>query len=201
MNKIYTVIAVLAIAFAGTSFAATNIAEKVAPTYYPYYNMPEVLVFSGVAVDENNAVSTAVFIALDKQQIIDDVGSEYLLPYKTFYIIVDGKATQLKIKSMSIDKETQTIVAHLEGDKKDMTLIVKQHTTNYQNVVVASGTFDGYLLNMKLYNNENIYTIMPATETKATVSKGTSHSGGGGQNFGSPFDSTIEEAIAKIGKK
>ena len=98
------IVAVLAVAFAGTSFAATNIISERSVTY-PYYNMPEVLVFSGVAVDENNAVSTAVFIALDKQQIIDDIGSEYLLPYKTFYIIVDGKATQLEIKSLSVNKE------------------------------------------------------------------------------------------------
>lgn len=183
MKKIAGIIAIIAIAMIGTSFAITD--TKSMP--YPYYNMPDVLVFSGVAAKGDN-VGTAVFIALDKTQVYDDIGPEHLLPYKTFYIIVDGKASQLKLKGAFLDKETQTLVASFTGDN-EITLVIKQHTSNYQNVVVASGFMDGYLLNMKMYGNEYIYSIMPTTETKvAPVPTGRN------------TDAVVREAIAKIGK-
>ena len=189
------ILAVLAITLASTAFAA-NSAEKTAQAYYPYHNTPDVLVFSGVGV-KNDKVSTSVFIALDKAQVYDDTGGYNLLPYKSFYLIADGKATQLKLTNAMLDKETQTLVAHFEGDGKDTTLVIKIHTMNYQQVILVSGTFDGYLLNMKMYNNENTYAIMPTAET-TTVAKGTSQSGSGGQDF----DSTVvKEAIAKTGRK
>ncbi len=182
------IVAILAVAFAGTSFAVSD-QEKSVAYPYPYYNMPEVLVFSGVAALDDD-VSTAVFIALDKQQIIDNAGPEYLLPYKTYYMIVDGEATQFKIKDISLDKETQTLIAKFVSQDGHMTLVIKQHTTNYQNVVVVSGTFGEYLLNMKLYNNEYIYTIMPALETSVRPAEKPV-----------PGEMIVEQAIVKINKQ
>lgn len=157
MKKLNAILVVLII----SSFlvVAAKAVEQIKPTtyIYPYPNdYPNVLVFKGVAV-KNSKVSPSVMVGMDKTDNFE---------YKVTYLLLGEKLYQLELDEAKYDEKSGTWIVEfdVEDSDKNLKLIVKYYQWN---ILVASGQFGDYLLNLRLVGNEDIYRILqPIYEEK-----------------------------------
>lgn len=78
-----------------------------------------------------------------------------------------------------------------EADDKIFKLVIKVHRFNYQDIVTASGVFDGHILNLRFVGDyEQVYRIMQGYEKTTSATLPTQ-----------PIEElTAEEAAAAIGE-
>lgn len=153
MDKKFLLPVMLVIALTAAAFAQANGVAKIAPYPYPVPNndFPDVLVMKGVAV-KGEDIKSAIFLATDK---IDTY------KFRENYLLIDGVSHVLKPDSVKYDDSTKTAILKFSSDGKIFKLVVKVHRMNYQDVVTASGVFNGHVLNLRLVGDtEQIYRIM-----------------------------------------
>lgn len=152
------------VVLSAVGFAASSSTDSESVIYpYPYYYgdvYPNVLVLKGVAVD--NKIEPAVFVGIGEK-------------IENSFLIIGDKAYELELKDYNYDSEKQTLVATFESGEETLKIVVKHYTVNYNSIVVASGTFDGKILNMKLVGEEPIYKILeqPSETIEMTKTKAT----------------------------
>ena len=123
--------------------------KEIIPPYYYNYDYPVLLVLKGVAVDGSD-IEPAVFVGIGDE---NEFGESYL--------IVDGEAYELDLEDVYYDEETGTAIAEFDAGEEDLTLVLKRYRINYRDVVVASGQFGDYILNMRMVGYEEpVYKIM-----------------------------------------
>ena len=127
----------------------------------PYYNdYPGLVVLKGVAVEGEN-VEPAVFIGIYNGY------SSNTFNFQDSYFIVDGKAYELDLEDRHYDSKTGTAILQFDAGSEDLTLVLKSYRINYRDVVVASGQFGDYILNMRLVGYEE--PIYRAVAEKAEI--------------------------------
>lgn len=184
MNKKFLLTILLITAISTAAFAQT-IPETEKSLYpYPYYNddFPDVLVLKGVAVS-GEEVKSAIFLATDRIENYK---------FESNYLILGGKSYELELDAVKYDEASRTAVIKFTSGDEILKLVIKIHHANYQEVVTASGVFDGHILNLRLVGeNEPIYRIMqPAIETRAAAPSASAEGG-----LTSSEMAAIEEAL------
>jgi len=143
----FSVIVVLSTVGFATSLNTADSKSIVYP--YPYYygdDYPNVLILKGVAVDDE--IEPAVFVGIGEK-------------FENSFLIIGDKAYELELKDQQYDNKKQTLVAIFESGEETLKIVVKHYTINYNDVAVASGTFDGKILNMKLVGYDgSVYKIL-----------------------------------------
>lgn len=160
MKKLLVVVAVVTV-LSTVVFAASLENESVVYPY-PYYGneYPNVLVLKGVAVSDNT--EPAVFVGINGKN----------MKFENSYLIIGSNAYDMEMKDYNYDSEKQTLVVTFKSGEDTLKLVVKQYTINYNNIAVASGTFNEKILNMKLVGEEPVYRALdtPAQDS-GTITK------------------------------
>jgi hypothetical protein len=163
MKKPLVALAILAVLVPSLALPglATVINQPVidqSPYKDPRPDWPEMLVFKGVGI-KNGEIVSAAFVGMERQNGQFD--------FRETYVLVGGEAQRVKIENVKNVPERGAVILRFEnGDF----LLLKAYQQEYRGaVLVVSGVYEGYNLNMRAVGVEDYAVLSMLKPVKQVV--------------------------------